>query len=1722
MTATALQPLTIHSIKTGRLFYNIDLALGLVPYSVAVESHSDAADVSPQEHFRVARRVLVHLLGDDIGFSNGNPALPDTAQEYKLWLLYQSDKAWKLYADAVGTPLSEITPWLMHRFFARIAWLDESVISSEAARAQLQDFVYGLRPYRDTGVVVDLEDYPLLGELVEPVPEDLRHWMVQFKRGGQLMPLGEWIARSTGHALYNGIFAQRHEATRPSLDVFSDAVAAMVPAGEYRDKALSGALAKAIGSLATWLTIVYDLKAIPEGDRPDSRLQLDVLTPTSIDSRAGFLRKVAVYVLNPADEDWLTVAIANARMAPGLQILSLASALRFRHAQLRFEPAMAMATLLLLPGLQLGREAGEALSTVRALSVTVPRLDSWSTLRSANELFRQAGIGLLFKAEGAPNVLRWRASQTWHMLMQTRQFTVLFAPMLVQMQWYTGGLQQHASPQVTQALAGRAIVDYFLGATSTFAEPLAATLRGAWLADYSHAQLCTRVRAAIEARQPDASSSTLDMLFYLLLRETLPELLVEDVPDHLQYARSLQSVALMHGVAMVEGLRQGQPLVSRFDDLVGVSAGLTQSSDPGVHALWARTLIVPALRYATAHGAIEWSGAVDIERASAAQINQALTLLTAQQTLHAAELNTLLALRPPDRKHLAQQMLTEAGMDRRTWDLAIKVEHWPILQEHGFTLSATYSLDRLLAVGRPQATIVELVMMGEAYLGAQPTVPQAWARAFEAYRQAMVQAQAPIISRLLSEMSATDRTVLLGSTCEVSRVLFDKEQGAQGLFIRCQPGDHRADFHDHTVAGEVFLEIIPASGVVRRITQRFEYNVELEPDLSDNPVVALDTEKRNAKKKADALITPLLPFDSDGYLKGAASRVSAVYPTPLKGTLAPCTELIYTSQGSDQSRFDAFAQVAAGHQLASLLEQSRVLHSHDTAWEALWAKERRFADMAARLVIPFYGCISDLVAGKHSAGVIVGCVVDAAFALIPFGQFAGSTARIVLRAGELSVLSVIESTGKAVGRLIVGLAEQSALFVVRDVGKWVLKLGRLGWTKLLEEVPALKKLFSSADLFQDAASQVRRALVDGRPNVAVHNVGTPEAPDFRLFDTQAGSAFGKRLSPVSAGDPLEFSILSTLERIGPDHYPAIVPVTSGAEGWREINIAEGCSVRAIEREEGVFTVLIDAEVYHLDTTAANAAMRKLVVNNLSSDADWLSEVENLCRPRRNLEPVPCATGVKLATPKPEPVSAGSTSPTRTGKYPSHAMDAREFSLARLSAGAGDVSQDVDVFVYEGKFSKWAEPSEATASTSTQVPVAKTVVALSEQERALFALPESPAYLPVLKGKLASDGVFGLPENFTGFDTLSIYENAPVIELGPVAAGINDARTLRGIRMKQTDVDWIFVEPDTGIFYKALTPKTLTVDLNFSRVNEVAEINEFIRLSEQYRLVRERPGVLTDQENIARLLFDLLDESEREAWRVSWGKEVITYDDYVAMCIAKGEANELMTFASNILAGEDIQKNFVELARQSLPDFKKIAERTVPEQQHIVEVLNGLMPVQGSKYPWTALSLADIAQPKAYKSILKQIKGANLSFVQVYTEAGERVVYYALSGGEKAKDLKLSLDTAETTEHVIDGVIFRDARARMAGRLPDPSFTSLPVVRDASRLVVRDFGRQLDSERLIATVLKQDMAATKLSHIKFFTVLDTCRSCGGFVLPRLKLDFAQAQFSVTYLKDYTLS
>ncbi|MDB5979664.1 MAG: hypothetical protein JWQ69_679, partial [Pseudomonas sp.] len=1043
-----------------------------------------APPVESRHFFRVVRGVLQHIFGSDSAFPGDELADYESTQDLKVAQLYQSPVTRSLVARAWSRSESDITPFWIHQTLHRIAWLNDAHLTSEKARSQLDAYLYGFKEFWDKDIELGEGDYSELGDLFTSVPEDLHMWMVQFKRGLRLAPAPEWFALAPASALYQGLlYGEEKEATSDTLTVFASVVSRLLPThDDYHDEALMHSLTEQLDSPGAWISIVAYLQAIPTKATLGLQLQIDAAMPLSTATRCDFFRRIAVHVLNPDNKPWLDQAISQARRAPGMRILSLATSLCVEQSKLTSELALRIASLLLMPLATSDLQSAAPQPPSRAISAKVPGLDQWCTTREVELLFQQLGLQLLSRQQDGKQVLRLSPADTWQALIQTASFKSLFAPMLAKMNWFGGADDEQASPLITQALAGRAIVDYFLAPTDAADQSIEALYFSSAVGEYSHNALLDQLRQRIKARQPGASPSVLSLLEYLLLREMAPELLVKDVPDSLWFGRSLQSVALLHGVALLEAFWPGATAKSGFDELVGVSARMTQSTNPEIHALWAKTQALPALRYAIAHNAVAWSTDQDLRNATADQNTQALQHLNAQQGLHAQELNRLLALKTPDRQSIAQQQLTEIGVPESHWNV---VPYGPaerkFLDGLGLSVAASYGWDATVAtpgilgdVGAPpqasghRATLVELVMMGEFYVRGKSTVPQAYERAFDTFYHAMSRAEGAVIKRLLSEMPASDKALLANSTCDVSRLKFATEEGAHGIFIRCQSGNQRNDFDRHAAA-ETYFEVIPAAGVARRIVQRFNYHPELDHGFSGNIVETVEKNRRNAETTAKALVTPQLPVDSSAYLQGTVSRSASQFEHPLQATLVPSLNLIFVPNASETA-LDSLADEAAGHLRAHAIETLKQAHLHETDWEKIWAAEKAVVEGIARLLVPFYGCIKDLSVGEKSVGVMIGCAMDIAFALIPMGQFVGATARVILRAGEFTVLSIAEQMTAAIGRLITGLAEQSALVMIRDLPKLALGLSRLAWAKLVEEVPALRKLFAQESALTHLAS----------------------------------------------------------------------------------------------------------------------------------------------------------------------------------------------------------------------------------------------------------------------------------------------------------------------------------------------------------------------------------------------------------------------------------------------------------------------------------------------------------------------------------------------------------------------------------------------------------------------------------------------------------------------------
>jgi hypothetical protein len=1342
----------------------------------------------------------------------------------------------------------------------------------------------------------------------------------------------------------------------------------------------------------------------------------------------------------------------------------------------------------------------EPLPGIAWLTDAVPDMASWSSVDNAESLFQVVGL------DNAALAVSQSAHDRWIALMQTQPFQRFCQPLLKRMDWYSG---EQASPRISQALLGRAIIERFcIGAASDgFLEQL---FPNRDITQYNHVRLLEEVADHLAKCNAGASAPTLAMLKYLLLRELAPELLVREVADHFCYGRSLQSVALVQCARFLQGVAPETLPRLKYEELLDVGQSLSQSSDPVVQRAWARAAIVPALRYAQAHGAVTLDRG--IAQADLAQTLQALEYLKKQQDLHAQALHSLLAIKPPDRKKLAHTLLHAAAVPSWLWPQGVKVDHWPVLQAHGLSLAGSYEWDHWITelAGKRLATVEELVMMGEVCKAGKPAVPQRYEQAFATFKESLIAAKAKVIERLLAEMPDADQTLLAHYTCEVSRVIFDKEQALQGLFIRCQPGDRRVDFHDHSHAVEVFFEIIPAAGVARRIANRFEYRVEDSESTGIlSPIQAIHHHEEHGLHVVQAEVTPLVALDSDAYLHGTVSRSSKSPRHPLKGTLQPAAQLVFVEDGNVQSMRQQLAKTAAAHLLAPTLGQLQSQHLHQTDWEQLWAHERQVADQLARLFVPFYGCIADLRKGDHSAGVIFNCALDAVVTLVPMGQFLRSTAILVLRAGELSVLSAARSLGTVLGRLGIDIARQTTALGFVDLLKPGVRLSRSLWEGLFVTVPTLRQAIRHPEWLLDgvAVSKGERATLDGLPGIAARNIGSAETADYRVLDPYTDQVYGKRLALIADRSGIE---LSSAESITPGHYPPVIPARLTEEGGHEMWIDRGCQTRVIERRERVFDILVDDRVYHLDSGAEHVALRRLDVAPSSMSESGFEEAEVLCRPKRDLEETACTSGIKLVSKVPQLLD---TVRDHLGSNISWAFEGREHRLFRLVAWENP-AQTIDVMINDGKVCKWVPPVRRVPGT---------LAALTEEERETFLVPDTVVYRDTFAGRLSMQLRLGFRPDFQ-FDEAVLNHDAPVIELFSIANGIGDARTLRGIRLSLTTHEVIVVEPDTGVFYWAMEQQTSDeAGLSFNRLKLQSEtdrelIDEYLTVRDQYRLARKEPQAIQYRENLARLLFDMLGPEERAVMPFLQLYRLDTYEQYVLWCKFEHKENELLSYASRILTGDMEQKNFVAMTKAFIGDFKPLIERSEEEQRAIVDVLNNLLPVQNPKKLWIELDLHNIAAQETKDLIRGQTGGSNVAFVSITTQNGDRAVYYALAAGKKAKRLKLQVES-DGPETLIDGVAYRDARAITRDRGPDPDFVSLPVTRSAESLVVDDFPRHLDAERLLATVVRADMEGIALRSINVFTFLDTCPSCGGFVLPRLKLDFPGVPFSVTYLSEY---
>ncbi|HHJ1296993.1 TPA: deaminase domain-containing protein [Pseudomonas sp. H2] len=484
-----------------------------------------------------------------------------------------------------------------------------------------------------------------------------------------------------------------------------------------------------------------------------------------------------------------------------------------------------------------------------------------------------------------------------------------------------------------------------------------------------------------------------------------------------------------------------------------------------------------------------------------------------------------------------------------------------------------------------------------------------------------------------------------------------------------------------------------------------------------------------------------------------------------------------------------------------------------------------------------------------------------------------------------------------------------------------------------------------------------------------------------------------------------------------------------------------------------------------------------------------------------------------------------------GQQVSHAFQHVRIEPAPIRMHGGDSRFDAwtQAMVHEGKVVNYTGQSSK--------PLAP-IKALEARVRLGIITP--PVYHRRITADPLAEFWFGLPETFSAAQVQLIARVCPPVRLGGLARTVPDRRTLRAAIIAWQSRDWIIVEADVGVFYAAQwvispwqarqlnalaagtlrpgdlpTPPSSTRQ-TLSRVRDDKMIERYLQVSETYRIVATRPNLQRDIDNLTALLRDWLEHSRASHPPVpSVFKEVLD----------AAEARMLPEYAKSILTAPTAQDaltgvaklNLAGLNREIIPAWRPLRQAALTEQDHVALVLNTLLPATGTDAPFMPMSVAELLSEAGALQLRRHLPGANLAFATATLEDGSRRVYFSLSGGWKNR--KVGIPTPPAEPHT--RVTYIDARARMEGKPPSPRFTELPTLRRPDHLNIVEHHRHLDSERLIATVLNDDLLATHASvrSIDVFTLFSTCRSCGGYVLPRLRLDYGKASFSVSWLVDY---
>ncbi|HWH86242.1 MAG TPA: SET domain-containing protein-lysine N-methyltransferase [Pseudomonas sp.] len=557
---------------------------------------------------------------------------------------------------------------------------------------------------------------------------------------------------------------------------------------------------------------------------------------------------------------------------------------------------------------------------------------------------------------------------------------------------------------------------------------------------------------------------------------------VQDIPDDLPYGTSSAWVNFKSGFILAESIAPGSSRHKTFEQLLNLPAEHYQAYADDAEQ---QRLVVAA----KVRAALEWAAAMGLFATrhtgySTGEMQLALSTLE-QHEQEVATATANLALIPPSRfRYESDSMFDEAfhawlSTPRAAYKTLIKALLAQFLPACGGDLE------------RDEVTVYSLRQpLNDTQVGQETKTDTDAVRARAGFILRMVNPAYPADARYIE------------------------------VFPRAGVVRWRKDIKSLPVDGEVRVEKIGSSS--RSTRAAFRKGTELAFDW--------DAYRDGSKPRANQQATLIVEQVGD--------RFEAV-PIEQRSPGVAARTLSFAANNLTSARAEKLAAMIARELFfkdeSALLEQTRkATRSIDTGRDfiediSFWGK----------MFVPFWGSIEDLASGDprriESGGL--GLFTDVVSFGLPFGKYIAGCTRLVSNAGKAGLRLALPKLASLTRTLAISTLHElnplDAVISVLRLGRFaLLKLGnaasrqvRMGVAHLRDGTVAARHLLAvdPADWVPRQAND-RLCTVEGIPNIPMRNVGSVDAPDFRLIDAASNQAFGPRyrepVTVISNSSPL--------------------------------------------------------------------------------------------------------------------------------------------------------------------------------------------------------------------------------------------------------------------------------------------------------------------------------------------------------------------------------------------------------------------------------------------------------------------------------------------------------------------------------------------------------------------------------------------------------------------------